>query len=58
MILSKGIIRADILAARRAIEDFEETGIKDIKNIAAYHLQQASEKLIKLQIYSHASSTI
>jgi len=52
MLLTKGIIKADILASRRAIEDFEETRIRDIKNIAAYHLQQAAEKLINLQIYS------
>ncbi len=54
MVLTKGIIRADILAARHAIEDYEETGIRDIKNIAAYHLQQAAEKLIKIQIYSNS----
>lgn len=56
MILTKGIIKADILAAMRAIEDFEETGIRDIKNIAAYHLQQAAEKLIKIQIYSNCTN--
>ena len=51
MTLSKGIIKADIIAARQAIEYFEDKQIKDIKNIAAYHLQQAAEKLIKYQIY-------
>ena len=56
MLLTKGIIKADILASKRAIEDFEETRIRDIKNIAAYHLQQAAEKLIKLQIYSKSTN--
>ena len=51
MLLTKGIIKADLIAARQAIEYFQQKGVKDIKNIAAYHLQQAAEKLIKLQIY-------
>lgn len=52
MSLSKGLIRADIIAARQAIEYYDQTHIKDIKNVAAYHLQQAAEKLIKYQIYA------
>ena len=48
---SKGIIKADIIAARQSIEYYEKHKIKDIKNVAGYHLQQASEKLIKNQIY-------
>ena len=51
MKLSKGLIKADIIAAKQAIDFFESKKIKDIKNIAAYHLQQAAEKLIKYQIY-------
>ena len=51
MLLTKGIIKADLIAAKQAIEYFQQKGVKDIKNIAAYHLQQAAEKLIKLQIY-------
>lgn len=39
--LTKGLIKADIIAARQAIEYFEQKQIKDIKNVAAYHLQQA-----------------
>ena len=50
MRLSKNLIKADIIAARQAIDYYEKKQIKDIKNIAAYHLQQAAEKLIKLQI--------
>ena len=51
MELTKSIIKADIIAAKQAIEYFEQNGIKELKNIAAYHLQQAAEKLIKYQIY-------
>ena len=56
MILTKGLIKADIIAAKQAIEYYETTGLKDIKNVAAYHLQQAVEKLIKYQIYSGCNS--
>ena len=55
MLLTKGIIKADLIAARQAIEYLQNKGIRDIKNIAAYHLQQASEKLIKYQIYKSVS---
>ena len=48
MKLTKGLIKADIIAAKQAIEYFEQKNNKDIKNVAAYHLQQAAEKLIKL----------
>lgn len=48
---TKGIIKADLIAARQAMDYYKEKGIKDIKNIAAFHLQQAAEKLIKYQIY-------
>lgn len=51
MKLTKSLIKADIIAARQAIEYFEKNGVKDIKNVAAYHLQQAAEKLLKYQIY-------
>ena len=51
MSISKGLIKADIIAARQAIEYFDEKQIRDIKNTAAYHLQQAAEKLLKYQIY-------
>ena len=42
--ISLGIIRADIISAKSAIDYYIEKGNKDIKNIAAYHLQQAAEK--------------
>ena len=49
--ISKGLIYADILTARQALNTYKENPkLKDIKNICAYHLQQATEKLIKSQI--------
>ncbi len=56
MILTKGIIKADIIAAKQAIEYFEANGNRNIKTVAAYHLQQAAEKLIKIQIYANCSN--
>ncbi len=41
---------------QQAIDYFDEKGIRDIKAIAAYHLQQATEKLIKYQIYQSGAS--
>ena len=55
MILTKGVIRADLIAARQAIAFFDEKQLRAIKNVAAYHLQQAAEKLIKIQIYANCS---
>ena len=52
MRLTMSLIKADMIAARQAIDYYAEKGIKDIKNIAAYHIQQAAEKLIKIQIYA------
>lgn len=42
----------NIIQAKQAIDYFEGTKFKDIKNSAAYEIQQACEKLIKIQIYS------
>jgi len=56
MTLTKSLIKADIIAAKQAIDYYDENGVKDIKNVAAYHLQQASEKLIKYQIYESGVS--
>ena len=50
--LSTGIIQADIIMARQALNIYKEnTKLKDVKNMCAYHLQQAVEKLVKIQIY-------
>ena len=51
MKLTMGLIKADIIAAKQAIAYFKDNKIRDIKNIAAYHIQQAMEKLIKIQVY-------
>lgn len=56
MNLNMSLIKVDIIAAKQAIEYYKEHSIKDIKNIAAYHLQQAAEKLIKIQIYVKADN--
>ncbi len=45
------LIKADLLMARQGIELYKNKELKEIKNQAAYHLQQAAEKLIKIQIY-------
>ncbi len=55
MQLSKGLIQGDILAAKQAIEYYEKRKNKNIKNVAAFHLQQAAEKLIKIQIYRNVT---
>lgn len=50
--MSPGLIKADIMTARYALNEYEANGrFKDIKNICGYHIQQAVEKLIKYQIY-------
>lgn len=52
MELSKGIIKADLIMAKQGLEKYKEnTKIKDLKNMVAYHIQQAVEKMIKIQIY-------
>ena len=51
--ISKGLIYADLLTARQALSTYKENPkLKDLKNICAYHLQQATEKLIKSQIFN------
>ena len=52
MQLTMSLIKADLIAARQAIEYYDKHEAKDIKTIAAYHIQQAAEKLIKIQIYA------
>lgn len=54
MNITMSMIKADIIAAKQAVEYYNQNKIKDIKNVAAYHLQQATEKLIKIQIYANA----
>jgi len=52
MDLSMSIIKANLLMARQGIELYKNKEIKEVKNQVAYHLQQAAEKLIKIQVYS------
>lgn len=54
--LSMSLIKMNIIQANQAIDYFERTKFKDIKNSAAYEIQQACEKLIKIQIYSSGYS--
>ncbi len=56
MKMKMALIEADLIAARQAIEYFDAHGIRDIKNIDAYHIQQAAEKLIKIQIYASGAA--
>lgn len=51
MELSMGLMKADLLMARQGIIMYKNKEIKEVKNQAAYHLQQAAEKMIKIQIY-------
>lgn len=49
--LTMALIKADIIMARQGIELYRSNEIREVKNQAAYHLQQAAEKMIKIQIY-------
>lgn len=54
MTLNMELIKADITASEKMIEEYKLNKYKSSKNISAYHLQQAAEKLIKIQIYKLA----
>lgn len=54
--LSMGLIKMNIIQAKQAINYFDNTGFKNIKNSASYEIQQACEKLIKIQIYNSGVS--
>lgn len=54
MSLNIELIQADITASAKMIEEYKNNKYKSAKNISAYHLQQAAEKLIKIQIYKNA----
>ena len=54
--LSMKLIRADILAAEKMISVYETDKSSDIKVIIAFHIQQACEKLIKIQIYKNGGN--
>ena len=45
----------NIIMARQALDAYNKTNIKDLKNGAAYHTQQAIELIIKYQIYNNTN---
>jgi hypothetical protein len=52
--LNMGQIKADLFIAEATIDEVKQRTSKEgkyLKGQAAYHLQQAAEKLIKIQIY-------
>lgn len=53
MSLTIELIQADITASKKMIEEYKRSKYKSSKNVSAYHLQQATEKLIKIQIYKN-----
>ena len=57
--LTKALV--GIINAKQALNNFEQTNIKDLKNTAAYNVQQAIEYLLKYCIYNcekyHKEST-
>lgn len=55
MPLNMALIKADLIAAVSCITEAKKMSAKAskyIKGLAAFHLQQASEKLIKIQLYN------
>ena len=53
--LSMAQVKADLMMAEYAIKEADTVTVKlskTIKGQAAYHLQQACEKMIKIQLYS------
>ena len=59
-IISVGQIKADIIMAEKAIEEAKASTpklSKFLKGQAGYHIQQATEKIIKYQIYNSGAKT-
>ena len=48
--LTKALV--GIINAKQALKNYEDTGIKDLKNTAAYNIQQAIEFILKHEIYN------
>lgn len=46
---------AGIIVAKQAVDNYELTKIKDIKNTAAFNVQQACEYILKYKIYNCAA---
>ena len=45
---------AAVIASRQALDNYEKTKIKDIKNTASYNAQQAIEYILKYCIYNNS----
>ncbi len=46
------LIKGDLLSAKSLIETYKKTKARGVRTGAAYHIQQAIEKIIKQQIYT------
>ncbi len=46
------LAKMDLSVAKNILDVYRDTKEKEAKNIAAFHIQQAIEKLIKVQIYN------
>ena len=49
--LTLAMALADIKAAQSALRIYEVEGLREIKGLCAYHIQQAFEKMLKIQLY-------
>lgn len=49
--LTLAMALADIKAAKSALQIYEDEGLREIKGLCAYHIQQAFEKMLKIQLY-------
>lgn len=49
--LTLAMALADIKAAQSALRIYEDEGLREIKGLCAYHIQQAFEKMLKIQLY-------
>lgn len=45
---------SNLIAAKQAVDYYNDSKIKDMKNVAAYHTQQAIEFLLKYCIYNNS----
>ena len=50
---------SDLVLARQAICNYQSNnGLKDMKNLASYHVQQAIEKMLKYCIYNKQTNEV
>ena len=43
---------SNVISTRQALHEYNNSNIKSMKNVAAYHVQQAIELLLKYSIYT------